>query len=806
MLDIRTLLSRQVLIVALLITGNLQLFAQEKSTINGKTIDQQEKVVEYATILLFKQESTVAVRSQLSDATGKFSFTNIDKGVYKIQVSSMGYKTSFIQNINVIAAITDLPEPVVLETDRKLLNEINIVGSRPFLEQKVDRLVVNVGNSATSAGATAMEILKKVPGVIIINDHVNLSGKTGVVIMIDGKPSPYTDMEAMLKDIPGNNIEKIEVISNPGAQYEASGSAGIIDIILKKNRKSGLNGSYILGGGYSYYDQKDVKSDDHSYGRYSGALSLNYNNGKWNFFGSADFLHRRVFEVNNYDRIIDSSLFTQKNYYPYYYNTVNYRTGASYQLSEKSTLGILINGNNRSGNGTSTTYTTISNLRTNHTTGSFITENMTAIERFNLTGNLNYAYKIDTSGRAFYADFDYSNYKYKNTVNINFPVNNDKLFQLGKNPLDYLTFKANYTHPFSNGIKLDAGFKLSAVDIHNDLLFTRNDIVDQSQTNQFQYKENVQAAYLNLAKKYATFEYQIGLRLERTATKGQLGADKVLDQQYTQLFPSLSIQQQLSKNWKLNLAYSRRVDRPQFVLLSPFSYFIDSLTYSKGNPNLVPQLTHAGRLAIHYKNSFFIAFNYNRTNNTIYESAPQQIGIITYTQPDNLGTHDNAVMEINVPIALGNFITGYGDFQGIYNRYNAAYLNSVYKKDKFSFQSNINLSFRLSSSLKAEVNGFYTTGTLNEFMTTSSFSGIYLGLQKSMFNNRAKLNFSANDIFYKNSTISTVNYQHINTRYYYRDDSRNFRLTFSYSFGNEKSSGKADRDIGSKEENNRLRN
>lgn len=802
----RKMLSKQALIAFLLIMGNLQLFAQEKSTINGKTIDQQDKVIEYATVLLFKQDSTVALRSQLSDSSGKFSFSNIDRGIYKIQVSSMGYKTFLIQNINVTAATLDLPGPVVLQTDRKSLNEVAIVATRPFLEQKIDRLIVNVANSATSAGATAMEILKKVPGVMIINDHVNLSGKTGVVIMIDGKPSPYTDMEAMLKDIPGNNIEKIEVISNPGAQYEASGSAGIIDIVLKKNRKSGLNGSYILGGGYSYYNQKDVRSNDHSYGRYSAALSLNYNIGKWSFFGSADFLHRTVFEVNNYDRIIDSNLYTQKNHYPYYYNTVNYRAGASYELNEKSTLGVLINGNQRSGNGTSTTYTTISNRITGNPSGSFITENLTTINRFNLTTNVNYSYKIDTSGRAFYADFDYSSYKYKNTVNINFPVNNDQLFQRGKNPLDYLTFKANYTHPFSNGMKLDAGFKLSGVDIHNDLLFTRNKVVDQSQTNQFRYKESVQAAYVNLAKKYSTFEYQIGIRMERTSTKGQLGADKVLDQQYNQLFPSLTIQQQLSKSWKLNLAYSRRIDRPQFVLLSPFSYFIDSLTYSKGNPNLVPQLSHATRLALHYKNAFFIAFNYNRTKNTIYESAPQQIGLITYTQPDNLGTHDNAVMEINVPIALGNFITGYGDLQGIYNRYNASYLNAVYKKDKFSFQSNINLSIKLAQTLKAEINGFYSSGALNEFMTTSSFSGVYFGLQKTMFNNKGKLNFSANDIFYKNSTISTVKYQNINTRYYYRDDSRNFRLTFSYSFGNEKSSGKADRDIGSKEENNRLRN
>lgn len=696
-----------IMLIAMLFISYVKVYSQEKSTLTGEIKDQQNKSISYATVSLYKQQDSISIKSLLSDSLGRFLFQNIDQGSYKIKVSGIGYIEYLLQNIEVLMPKVVLSEPIVMKPDKKVLAEVRVVASRPLIEQKVDKLVVNVSNSVTSAGATALEILQKVPGVIIVDDHVILAGKTGVVIMIDGKPSPYTDLEALLKDISGNNIDRIEVISNPGSQYEASGSAGIINLVLKKNKKTGLTGSYTLGSGYSFYNQKDVQSDDHSYYRYSGSLSLNYKNKKLNFFGSADFLHRHVFEVNNYDRIISNNVFIQKNYYPYFYNTVNYRLGADYQLSKKSTIGILINGNQRSGHGTSTTYTDVNDLHTNDFINSFITNNLTNINRFNLTGNLNYTYKIDTTGNVINADLDYSSYKYKNTANIKIPTSNTSYFQLGQNPLNYVTLKANFTHPFYSTAKLDVGFKLSQVDINNDLLFTRNHIIDNSQTNNFKYKEAVQAAYVSLGKKHETLEYLIGLRAEYTSTRGELGNANVLNQKYLQLFPSVSLSQKLSKAWDLNFAYSRRVDRPQFVLLSPFSYYIDSLTYSKGNPNLLPQLTHAAKLVLHYNNSYFIAINYNHTSNTIFENAPHQIDNITYTQPDNLGTHDNIVMEINIPITIGSFITGYGDIQGIKNLYNTSYLNAIYKKDKFSYQSNLNLNFKLSQTLKAEINGFY---------------------------------------------------------------------------------------------------
>ena len=794
------------LITGMLIAASLNLSAQGKLSLSGKIVDLQKNPISYLTVVLIGDSATSIPHSRVTDSLGRFIFGTITKGYYKIEISSVGYKKRSLINIYIDTIPVVLSDSIVLEPDSKQLNQVTVIGKKPYLEYKVDRLIVNVGNSLTSVGATAIEILKKVPGVIVVNDRVSLSGKTGVVIMIDGKPSPYTDMEAMLKDIPGNNIEDIEVINNPGAQFEASGSAGIINIVLKKNQKAGLNGTYILGSGYSYYSKNDLKGNAQSYGRYSSAITLTYNRNKWIFFGNADLLHRSVFEVNNYDRIINGKIYNQKNYYPYDYNTITYRSGANYQITKKSSIGILINGNQRSGDGRATTFTNINDLKSNKSLDTFTTNNLTKIERFNLTGNLNYSYKIDTAGQSLNADVDYSTYKYNNTLNINIPDNNTNFYQAGKNPLEYFTFKSNYTYPLPNGIILNTGLKFSNVNIQNKLLFTRNNILDSSQTNTFLYDETVQAAYINAAKKFSGFEYQVGLRVERTSTKGELVNSQVLSRQYVQLFPSLSMRQKISEKWDIDFAYSRRIDRPQFVLLSPFSYFIDSLTYSRGNPNLIPQLTHATKLTLHYNHAFFLAFNYNHTKHTIYESAPQQVGIVTFTQPENLGLHENAAVELNVPILIGSLITGYGDIQGIYNSYNASYLNSNYRKYKFSLQSSVNIGFNLSPTLKAEINGFYTSGALNEFMSVSAFSGFYFGLQKSILKKKGTINFSANDIFYKNSTVSKVNYQNINTLYFYRDDSQNFRLTLTYVFGYDKHSKQSNHDISSEEENNRLRN
>ncbi len=781
-------------------------FAQKGRTmITGSVYDANNLPVTDATIQLTKRNNAGHALTLKSDSAGKFMF-NTAPGSYAITVSSMGYTPYRGSYLKVTEQDTIHLPPIVLAALNTMLNAVTIVGKKPFLEQRNDKLVVNVGSSITTAGATGMEILRKVPGVMVINDRIRLAGRTGVIIMIDGKPSPYTDLEGLLRDMPGGNIEKIEVISNPGAKYEAAGSAGIINIMMKKHNAQGLTGAYSLATGYSHYDQREVRSNDNNYYRINPSLSLNYSTDKVIAFATIDYLNRHVFEVNNLDRIIRNNLYKQVNYYPYHYNIVNYRTGMEYKMSRKSTIGLLINGNHRNGEGTSKTYTKILDNTLGTALDSFQTDNLMKINRQNITFNLSYKLQLDTAGQTLSIDADYSDYTYRNHAQIDIfsneaAVHND---QLGRNPLHYTTFKADYLYPFHNRLKLDAGLKFSQVNIKNDLRFTRNGMVDTAQTNRFNYVETVKSAYLNLNQNYKGFEYQVGLRAEHTSTSGKMGASEIVDRRYLQLFPSLLLSQKIGSEWSAHAAYSRRIDRPQFVFLSPFSYFIDSLTYSKGNPALQPQITNALRLSVNFKGSYFVALSYNHTTNTIYEAAPQQVGAVTYTQANNLGDFKSLVAELNAPFKLTNAIGGNANVQEIYTYYNTGYLSTVYRRKKFSFQGNANIYVTLSSTFKVEANGYYTSRSIHEFNLISAFSGINLGLQKSLFQNKGKLALSANDIFYKNPTLSTIDYQDIHTRYYYRDESRNFRLTFSYNFGDLQNSRKSNKEIGSKEENNRL--
>jgi outer membrane receptor protein involved in Fe transport len=780
-------------------------FAQKGRTlITGSVYDASNLPITDATIQLAKRNNAGHALTAKSDSAGKFMF-NTAPGSYAINVSSIGYalyRSSYFK----VAEQDTIHLPIVLVALNTTLDAVTIVGKKPFLEQRNDKLVVNVGSSITTAGATGMEILRKVPGVAVVNDRIRLAGKSGVIIMIDGKPSPYTDLEGLLRDMPGGNMDKVEIIANPGAKYEAAGSAGIINIIMKKRNAQGLTGAYSIATGYSSYDQRDVRSDDNHYYRINPSLSLNYSTNKVIAFGTIDYLNRHVFEVNNLDRIIGNNLYKQENYYPYNYDIVNYRTGIEYTLSRKSTIGLLINGNYRNGEGTSKTYTKRFDYTLGSALDSFQTDNLMKINRQNITFNLSYKLLLDTAGQTLSVDADYSDYTYRNHALIDISSNGADVHndQLGRNPLHYATFKADYTYPFHNTLKLDAGLKFSQVNIDNDLRFTRNGKVDTAQTNRFNYVETVQSAYFNLNQKHKGFEYQVGLRAEHTGTSGEVAASKIVNRKYLQLFPSLLLSQKFGSNWSVHAAYSRRIDRPQFVFLSPFSYFIDSLTYSKGNPALLPQITNTGRLSVNFKGSYFLALSYNHTTNTIYEAAPQQVGAVTYTQANNLGNFKTLVAELNAPFQLTDAIGGNANMQEIYTYYNTGYLSTVYRRKKFSFQGNANIHAKLSRTLTAEANGYYTSRSIHEFNLISAFSGINLGLQKSLFQNKGKVVFSANDIFYKNPTLSTVDYQDIHTRYYYRDESRNFRLTFSYNFGDLQSNRKSHKELGSKEENSRL--
>lgn len=382
-------------------------YGQEPVAIRGKILIHPQEPAGFASILLFQKAGISWVAAALTDSAGSFSLKAVP-GRYLLKIRYTGYKEREVEVVAADTAREIYLEPIVLIPDERVLQEVVVSAPKPFLEQRIDRLVVNLSGGVVNAGATAFEILQKVPGIVLVNNRITISGKSGVIIMINGKPSPYTDMESVIRDIPAAHIEKIELISHPGARFEASGNAGVINMVLKKNKYAGLNGDGVAGGGGSIYDQRPVKSEDKMYYRITNSLNLNYRKGNVNVFGSFDYLKRSVFEVNNMDRIIGDTFYKQTNYYPYHYHNLNYRTGVDYFISARSVIGLLLTGYDWNGQGTGVTYTDL--LEESVLKKGFRTDVTTRIHRKNTTANINFSHKFDSTGKALNLDLDISKY------------------------------------------------------------------------------------------------------------------------------------------------------------------------------------------------------------------------------------------------------------------------------------------------------------------------------------------------------------------------------------------------------------
>ena len=299
-------------VALLLITFLLSVTAFSQS-VSGKVFDDKSKPAKGVTVLLYRQSDSALAKSALTNNDGEYRFEQVKAGRYALRITMVGHQANLtpVQVKDQDVAVTD----IILKAGSKVLQEVSIVGAKPFLEQRADKLIVNVEGSATAAGSTALEVLQKVPGVMVLNDKITLVGKNSVQILVDGRPSPYQDMSQVLRDMPANNIEKIELITNPGAKYDASGGA-VINIVLKRNANLGMNGAVSIAGAVGIYSKKDVPVDRTIY-RYGPAVSLNYRKNKLNLYGGYSYLNRTFFTYNEFVRDIGTSRFFQKNYlYP----------------------------------------------------------------------------------------------------------------------------------------------------------------------------------------------------------------------------------------------------------------------------------------------------------------------------------------------------------------------------------------------------------------------------------------------------------------------------------------------------------
>lgn len=807
--------------IALIITlffTTTQVFAQStpKPNISGVILDENDKPADYVTVVLFKAADSSVVKTAFTDPNGSFGFVVASKGTYFYKASNMGYKTLKSK----IITVTEDNQKIDFGTAKLVataqnLKDVNVAVTKPLIERKMDKIVMNVSNSSIMTGSSALEVLQKAPGVTVDqNDKISMMGKQGVLIQLDGKQTYMSsaDVANLLRNMQSSDIESIELITNPSSKYDASGNSGIINIKTKKNKNGGTNGSINGSLGYG----KNLRGN--------AGLNLNHRTQKLNLFGNYNY---GKFERDNLIAIDRISNGTPDTYFMQVgesnrkqYNN-NFKAGLDYFIDKKNTIGVLVNGyfNHGTEAGVNNTLIGPSFQKIDST---LISNSLQTNKYNNISYNLNYKSVLDTAGSEISADVDYSRYN----GNDGSDYANDYLFANGSRirPINYIrnntpsiidikAFKVDYNVSLSKTVKLEAGVKSSWVKTDNDLQaeeFVNNNWQnDVRRSNQFVYDENVNAAYTNLNKQFKNTSVQIGLRMEQTNSKGNLiTTNTVVKRSYWDFFPTLFVQQNLSKNNQLGFSYSRRIDRPSYDALNPFIYYLDQYTYNKGNPFLNPQYTHNFELSYTLLQKYMLTLGYSRVNDVIAEVIlPDEAQKALYQTNANIATNISYSANLNVPVQITKWWQTNNNLNVFYLSFESPNLaGRALKTGKTSFQFKSQQTFTIVNGFTAELNGNYESPLDYGTLSLKARYSIDAGLSKTLFNKKASLKLALSDVFNMSENNLSSAYPGLTYTVHQKNETRVGRISFTYRFGKNEIKPARRRSTGTEAEQGRMKN
>jgi hypothetical protein len=815
----QTRLIPKILFLFILQVFAVDVYAQESKsgiTIRGKALENAKTPIVYASVSLLSLKDSTLIRGTLSDIDGSFIFNKVSKGTYIIAIESTGYRKSYSEiykvdtNSNVL-----LLKDIYLKSDARQLDLVNISAKKALIERKNGNVTINVENSILAAGNSALEILSKAPGVSVDQEgNISLKGKRGVNVMIDNKLTylSSTQLTELLRSTNGNSIKTIELIGNPSAKYDASGSGGIINIKLKKNTGFGTNGSVDLTGGHGRYHKLNT------------GINLNHRNKNLNIFGHYDYADSKDFE--NLSVIRSNKSGNEVTYFNNYGGDVNsrknhnYKAGIDYYFNDNNVLGMVVTGYNRKGHSVNHSTTLIGSKPA--VVDSLIqASNPLASKYSNQTYNLNFKSVMDTLGQELNIDIDYSRFNSNNqTVYNNYYYNTNG--DLLKAPVIFRTMtptkvdiwvgKIDYTYAITPKLKLETGLKSSIVQTDNDFSFENfstdswnNDVL---KSNRFIYNENINAAYFNLNQEFKATTVQLGLRAEQTVSKGNsLTVQKLIKRNFLDFFPNVNVSQQLSRNQELGIAYSRRIDRPEYESLNPFLSYADIYTFSRGNPYLNPQYANSFDLNYSYKKTLNISVGYLHTKDVITSTLLTDTVNKTLILTDqNLASRTTYNFSANRPFMITKWWNTANDVTVYYSRFSSPNLMGMpFKNGKTTYSLNTVHTFQLSSSLSSELSFNYTSPQVFGTYIARPIYGTDFGFSKSFASKKANVKMAVSDIFNTNITMVSSAIANQNYQLAQKQESRVFRVTFTYNFGSSLIKAIRERSNGSDAEQGRVK-
>lgn len=793
-----------------LVVGSL---AQDLASISGKVVTSDQSALPFASVVLQSIIDDSIVKVKMTDEDGAFLFEAIKVGNYQLIINYLGFNQYTSENI-LIEGTTSFVVPVIeLENSANELATVTIRSTRPLVEIEPGKLIFNVEGSINAIGDNALELLRKAPGVNVDNqDNISLLGKNGVLIYIDNKAVLLTgsNLTDFLRTIQSDEVAVIEVISNPSAKYDAEGNAGVINIRMKKNKKYGsntrLNLDYSIG-------QKP---------RYGATIGTSFRNQKINAYGTYTYSDViRVSESQSSRQQYNKDLIQERNT-SFFSKGHNTRVGIDGFLNDKNTLGLLISNYSARDRRCITSQAQLytvgqsqvdSTLRSN-------SENITNREYWNV--NLNYNGRND-KGVNWNLDANYG--RFNNTGNERqpnqyFDANENLLskrnyFNSMSTLIDIWTLKLDAQYPLLKG-QLNLGGKLAYILTENNFEFFNSlslgDELDLDRSSIFNYEENINAVYTNYQIDWGKVNLSLGVRLEQTNSKGKLdvynGVKEVLEpRHYLNVFPSggLTYVHNEDNNFQLNI--SRRIHRPSYQDLNPFIQQVDDLGFQQGNPFLQPEYTNSIQLVHSYKKQINTTLRFSRTQNLITRIR-DTTGLYTVASTwENLANQSDYSLNVNGAFAVKRWWNTFTDVTFLHLQNKADFgegkkVNLSANNVSFSSQH----TFLLPKNLSVQYNIWYTSPSLWQgTFRIDEIWGMDIGVKMRLWDGRGILQIALTDPFRTYRYRVENEFSALNILLNGRNDSRRFKLNFSYLLGNKKVKNRRRR-TGQEEENRRVRN
>ncbi|MGQ0737840.1 MAG: TonB-dependent receptor domain-containing protein [Bacteroidota bacterium] len=791
--------------------------------ITGAVKDAQGKGLDKSTISLLNAKDSSVVKLATAGTDGRYSFAAPKPGSYLVNATYVGYAAAYSQPFEVSGSgDVSVPELTITKATGNL-KEVTVTAKKPMVEVRADKMILNVEGTINAMGNDALELLRKSPGVMVDkDDNISLAGKNGVRIYIDGKPSPLAgaDLAAYLKSLQSAQIEAIELITNPSAKYDAAGNAGIINIRLKKNKAFGTNGSVNAGYNIGIYP------------KYNAGINFNHRNKGINVFGNYNYNNTKQNMAFNLFRSVLDTIFNNETSMIMRMKSHGFKTGIDFFINNRNTFGVLINGNLSDNSFNNDSRTPISYKPTGVVDRILVANNRNNMGRDNVNFNLNYRY-ADTSGRELNLDADYGIFRNDgNQLQPNYyydATGNTLLSQvfyrfLSPTEIDIYTLKADYEQNFKKG-RLGVGGKVSAINTGNN--FQRYDVsqlkpeiktLDIARSNQFDYKENINALYVNYNKQGKGVMYQIGVRMENTSTTGDsyaLNADgsvnksnvQTFKRNYTDFFPSAAVTFNKNPMNQWGISYSRRIDRPAYQDLNPFEFKLDEYTFMKGNTSLRPQYTNIVTVTNTYKYKLNTSLSYSHVNDVFAQLVDTADKSKSFITRKNLATRDVVGLNISYPFMYKDYMAFF-NFSGNYSKYRADFGGGSriinVENVSFNIYQQHSLKFGKSKAWTAEVSGWYNSPSLWEgaFRSNALWS-VDAGMQKNIFKGKGSFKVSVSDVFFSMKWKGELDFAGQKTIASGNFESRQLKTSLTWRFGSNTVKAARQRNDASEEEKKR---